>query len=197
MTNIFEQPWLLLMVSAAVLLAVAVFRALLPRRHKWWLWLLPVLVAAAAFALDFFVQTDTEKVKEAIAGIVKAVENENAGAVGLLISDDYHDSLHTSQKALLGHCRSWLSEPVIEKNVHRTISLNVTPPDATAVFTVRVVFDPRGPVYEYRKMMLFKLQADLRKRGDDWLFTRFEVLEIDLQPADWRHIQVSPGEILN
>jgi len=74
MTNIFEQPWLLLIASVVILLAVAVIRGLSPQRHRWWFWLLPVVIATAAFAIDFFVQTDTEKIKEAIAKAVKAVE---------------------------------------------------------------------------------------------------------------------------
>jgi hypothetical protein len=52
-----------------------------------------------------------------------------------------------------------------------------------------VVFDPKGPVFEFRKMMIFKLQAQLRKEGEKWLLKRIEVLAIDLQPADWQHIQ--------
>jgi hypothetical protein len=197
MTNIFEQPWLLLIASVVVLLAVAVFRGLSPQRHKWWFWLLPVIIAIAAFAIDYFVRTDVEKVKETIAKAVRAVEKENAEAIGPLISNDYHDSFHASKQALLDNCRARLSEPIIEKNVHGIVSLDVRPPNATAVFTVRVVFDPQGPIYEFRKIMLFKLQAELRKEGANWFFTRVEVLEIDLQPADWRHIQGVAGEVLN
>jgi len=197
MTNIFEQPWLLLIASVVVLLAVAVIRGLFPQRHRWWFWLLPVVIATAAFAIDYFVQTDTEKVKEAIAKAVRAVEKEDAEAIGPLISNDYHDSFHASKQALLDNCKQRLSEPIIEKNVHGIVSLDVRPANATAVFTVRVVFDPQGPIYEFRKMMLFKLRAELRKEGINWLFTRVEVLEIDLQPADWQHIQGGAGEILN
>jgi hypothetical protein len=197
MANIFEQPWLLLIASVVVLLAVAVFRGLLSQRHRWWFWLLPVIIAISAFAIDYFVRTDTEKIKEVVAKAVRAVEKEDAEAIGPLISNDYHDSFHASKQALLDNCRARLSEPIIEKNVHGIVSLNVRPPNATAVFTVRVVFDPQGPIYEFRKMMLFKLQAELRKEGANWLFTRVEVLEIDLQPANWRHIQGGAGEILN
>lgn len=207
MTNILEQPWLLLIASVIVLLAVAVFRGLFPQRHRWWFWLLPVIIAIAAFAIDYFVQTDTEKIKDVVAKAVRAVEKEDAEAIGPLISNDYHDSFHASKQALLDNCRARLSEPIIEKNVHGIVSLNVRPAPrgflsktgagATAVFTVRVVFDPRGPIYEFRKIMLFKLQAELRKEGINWLFTRVEVLEIDLQPANWQHIQGGAGEILN
>jgi hypothetical protein len=197
MTNIFEQPWLLLIVSGVVLLAVVVFRGLFPQRHRWWFWLLPVIIVIAAFAIDFFVRTDAEKVRDVIAKAVKAVEKEDAEAIGPLISNDYHDSFHASRQALLDNFRGRLSEPIIEKNVYGIVSLDVRPPNATAVFTVRVVFDPQGPIYEYRKIMLFKLQAGLRKEGAKWLFTHVEVLGIDLQPANWQHIQGGAGEILN
>jgi hypothetical protein len=197
MTSIFEQPWLLLIVSGVVLLAVAVIRGLFPQRHRWWFWLLPVVIATAAFAIDFFVRTDTEKIKDVIAKAVRAVEKEDTGAIGPLLSNDYRDSFHASKQALLDSCRARLSEPIIEKNVHRIVSLDVRPANTTAVFTVRVVFDPQGPIYEYRQIMLFKLQAELHKEGANWLFTRVEVLEIDLQPADWQHIQGGAGEILN
>jgi hypothetical protein len=195
MTNIYEQPWLLLIASVVVLLAVFIFRAIFPQRHKWWLWLLPVLLAASAFAVDYFVETDAEKVRAVLVEAVNDVEKEDAEALVPLFSDDYHDSFHASKQALLDNCRWWLSGPIIEKNVLRIISLKVEPPNAEAVFTVRVVFDPQGPVFEIRKMMVFKLRADFSKQGDEWFFNRVEVFEIDLQPADWRLIQGMGGEI--
>lgn len=175
----------MLIVSVGVSLAVAVFRRLLPQRHKWWFWLLPVIIAIAAFAVDFFVRTDAEQVRDVIYKAVRAVEREDVEAMEPLISEDYHDSATPSKQALLDRCRSWLAEPIIEKNVHRIISLQVRPPTAEAVFTVRVVFDPHGAVYEYSKMMLFRIQAEFRKEGDDWQFSDVEVVE----PADWRIMQ--------
>ena len=96
MTNVFEQPWLLLAASAVVLLAVALFR---PQRHKFWFWLFPVIIAASAFAFDYFVQTDVEKIQNTIAGLVKAAEKEDVDAISPLVSNDYHDSFHESRRA--------------------------------------------------------------------------------------------------
>jgi hypothetical protein len=153
-----------------------------------------VIIAASAFAFDYFVQTDVEKIQDTIAGLVKAAEKEDPEAIVPLVSNNYHDSFHQSKQALLENCRERLAEPIIEKNVLSIVSLDLKPPKATVVFTVRVVFDPKGPVYEFRKMMIFKLQAQLGKEGDKWLLTRIEVLAIDLQPADWRHIQGASGD---
>jgi predicted amidohydrolase len=194
MTNIYEQPWLLLIVSGGILPAVFVIRAVFPQRFKW-LWLLPLFLAASAFAIDYFVKTDSEKVRAVLAEAAKAVEKEDVEALKPLFSDDYRDSFHPSREAILNSCKWWLSGPVIEKNVLRIVSLKVELPRAEAVFTVRVVFDPKGPVFEYRKLMLFKLRADFRKQGSGWYISRMEVIEIDLQPAGWQQIQGVSGEI--
>lgn len=194
MTNIYEQPWLLLIVSAVVLLVVFVVRAIFPKKYRW-LWLLPVLLAVSAFALDYFVKTDAERVKAVITQTVKAAEEENVDAMFSGFCDDYRDSVHPSKQSLMSQCRWWLSDPVIKKNILRFVSVSVEPLDAEVIFTVRIVFDPKGPVFEFRKLMIFKLHAYLTKHGDDWCFSRIEILEIDLQPADWQNIQGLGSEL--
>jgi hypothetical protein len=189
MMNIFEQPWLLLIVAGVVFLGVAFFRDVLPPGRGWLFWLLPIVIAIAAFAIDFLVETDKKKVEAVLAKASRAVEREDIRALTPLISNDYHDSVHPSKQALLNHFKERLSEPVIEKIVPAIVSLDIKPPDATVVFTARVMFDPKGPVYGYQKMMLFKLQADLIREADKWFFSRTEILTIDLQPAGWQHTQ--------
>jgi hypothetical protein len=194
MWNIYEQPLTLLIVSAVVLLATIIYRAVFPKRRHWWQWGFFVIVAAAAFGIDFFVQTDTEKVKGVIVKAVKAAQDEDVEAAGRLLAEDYHDSFNGSKQALMDRLRSYLPQPVIEKNVLRFILLDVNPPNATAVFTVRVVFDPKGPVYQYRQQMVFKFDAKLIKRGQEWFFRDVELVEMDLQPVDWKSIPAA-GEI--
>lgn len=189
MTNIFEQPWLLLVAAGVVFLGVAMFRDALPPKRAWIFWLLPMVIAAAAFGLDYFVQTDKEKIETVLAKACRAAEGEDIRALAPLISNNYRDSVHPSKQALLNHFGWRLSEPVIEKIVPAIVSLDIKPPGATVVFTARVMFDPKGPVFEYRKMMLFKLQADLAEEKGEWFFSRTEILTIDLQPASWRHVQ--------
>lgn len=188
MINVFELPWLLLIIAGIALLAVFIFRDMLPGKGKWLFVATPVFIAILAFALDYFVRTDNEKIASVISRAVKAVEREDVNALAPLISNDYHDSFNKSKKELLWRCRQRLSEPVIEKNVLRIVSLKIQGDVADAVFTVRTVFDPKGPIADSVQMMLFKFDAKLHKQGDDWYFTRVELLEIDMHPADWHHI---------
>ncbi|MGD0551774.1 MAG: hypothetical protein ABSB25_03900 [Sedimentisphaerales bacterium] len=195
MTNIFEHPCLLLIVAGVVFLGVAFFRDLLPPRRAWVFWLLPIVIAIAAFAIDYLVQTDKEKIESVLAKASRAVEKEDIRAIEPLIWENYSDSVHPSKQELLDHFRRQLSEPVIEKIVPAIVSLEIKPAEATVVFTARVMFDPRGPVYEYQKMMLFKLEANLTKDGSEWFFSRTEILTINLQPAGWKNTQGGAGEI--
>jgi hypothetical protein len=197
MTNIFEQPWLLLIIAGVIFVGVAIFRDALPKNRAWLFWLLPVVIAALAFAIDFFVVTDKEKIEIAITKACKAAEDEDIKSLEPLISKNYSDTFHPTKQILLNHFQSRLDEPVIEKIVPEIQSLDIKPPRASVVFTARVMFDPKGPVFQYRKLMLFKLQADLTKEGDDWFFSKVEVLAIDMQPAGWKDTQGNTTEIFN
>jgi hypothetical protein len=196
MTNIFEQPWLLLIVAGVVFLGMAFFRDLLPPKRAWAFWLLPVVIAIAAFAIDYLVQTDKEKIEAVLAKACRAVEKEDIKAIAPLIWNNYSDSAHPSKQALLNHFQSRLDEPLIEKIVPVIISLDIKPADATVVFTARVMFDPKGPVYEYQKIMVFKLEANLTKDDGKWFFSKVEITAINFQPAGWKNTQGGSGEIL-
>jgi hypothetical protein len=145
--------------------------------------------------LDYFVQTDREKIEDVLAKVSRAVEKEDIKALEPLIWDNYSDSAHPSKQALLNHFQSRLDEPLIEKIVPAIVSLDINAPDATVVFTARVMFDPKGPVYEYQKMMIFKLEADLKREGGKWFFSKVEIIAINFQPAGWKNTQGNPGDI--
>jgi len=191
MFNLFDHPWGLLTVAVIILLGLLMFRRIFPGKCRWWQWLLPALLALAALGLDSLVQTDTEKINIVINSAVLAVEEENPHAIEPLISDNYHDSVHSTKSSLFSHCRIRLSEPLIEKNIKRIVSMDISPPTATAIFTVRIIFDKQSFVYQsFKSQMLTKVKAHLRKQPNNgWLINRVELLEIDRRPATWQDIK--------
>ncbi len=193
MSDIFEQPWTLLIAAIAVLLAALIFRSILPEKRHWWQLALPAFLIAAAFGLDFLVQTDLEKINTVINTMVEAVEEEDPDAIETIISDNYRDSYHNSKEILMYYCRVKLSEPLVEKNIKRVLAIEISPPKtaATAIFTVRTVFDKQSYVYQnFKRIMLTKIKLDLRKGpGNNWLVSRAEILEIGGQAAKWRDIK--------
>jgi hypothetical protein len=191
MFNIFENPWGLITIAVVVLLVLLMFRSIFPEKRRWWQWLLPAFLAVAAFGLDFLVETDLEKINAVIDKGVKAVEDEDPDVIELIIADDYADSYHSSKSVLMAHCREILSEPLVEKNIKRTVSTTILPLKATVIFTVRILFDKQSYVYQsFKSQMLTEVQADLQKQPDNrWLISRVELLKIDFQPADWQSIK--------
>jgi hypothetical protein len=109
---------------------------------------------------------------------VKAVEEENPDAIETLIADNYRDSFHITKDDLMRHCRVVLAEPLIEKNIKRIRSIEISLPRATAVFTVRIIFDKRSYIYQsFKQQMFVKAQVDLQKQPNGtWLITRTEIL---------------------
>ena len=199
MLNVFEQSWTLLISAIVTLLIVLMVRRIFPEKWHWWQLILPVLLVAAGLALDYLVQTDTEKINAVINVAVKAVEEEDPDAIEAILADNYRDSYHFTKRTLMTHCRARLSAPLVEKNIRRIVSIEVSPspyqgrdspPTATAIFTVRILFDKQSYVYQgFKTQMLVKMKLDLQKQHDTWLISRAELLEVDRQPANWQHIK--------
>jgi hypothetical protein len=192
MSVIFESPWPLLIVAGVVMLLVVIFRSIFPEKQHWWQWLLPAVIVAA-FALDFLVVTDRVKINALIDTGIKAVEEENPNAIEAIIADDYSDSYHKTKAELMNHCRAALADPLVEKGIKRIWSIDISLPKATAVFTVRLIFDKRSYVYQnFKEQMLVKIRLDLQKQvNGKWLITRAEILELDLQPVSWQDIMAN------
>jgi len=191
MFNCFEHPWGLITIAIVTLFALLVFRSISPEKCRWWFWFPPAVLVLAAFGLDFLVETDLEKINAVIDTGVSAVENEDPDSIELITADNYSDSYHRTKSALMSHCRTRLSEPLVEKNIKRIVSIDLQPPKATAIFTVRILFDRQSYVYQsFKQQILTEVQADLQKQPDNrWLINRVELLKLDLHPADWRSIE--------
>jgi beta-lactamase regulating signal transducer with metallopeptidase domain len=191
MWNIFEQPWTLLATAVIVLLVLLALRRTIQEKNLPYLWLLPPLLALLAFGLDYLIETDLEKIKVVITTAVTAVEDENPDAIEPIIADNYRDSLHSTKRDLLYHFRRRLSEPLVEKNITRIISVEISGTQAVAIFTVRIVFDQRSYIAQaYKRLVLTKVELTLQKQPDNqWLISSAELLEIDLQPTSWREIK--------
>jgi hypothetical protein len=189
MFDVFENPWGLVTIAGIAAFVLLILRSTAPGKYRRWLWLVPVFIALAGFGLDHLVETDLEKIKAVISRAVKAAEKEAPDTIERLIAEDYSDSYHSTKDALMGHCRSIMSEPIFGKNIARIVSVEINPPNATVTFTVRVLFDPKSYVYQaYKQQLLAEIQADLRKKSNNrWLISRMELLKIDFRPANWQY----------
>jgi hypothetical protein len=204
MWNVFEQPWTMLAAAVVVFLVMQTAAGMvLSKKHRRLAigrFVLPAFIALLGLGLDYFVRTDLEQIKTLINTSVKAVQNEDCSAIEPLISENYRDSFHSGKAALMAHCETVLIEPLIEKNIPHIIEIKISPPKATAVFTVRIVFDKQSEVYQsFRHTMLVKVKMDLQKEPvqpkskANWLIGSVELLEIDMQPVSWKYLAEAAG----
>lgn len=191
MFNIFEQPWTLVVAAVLVLYVTLRFRSIFPAKRNWWQWLVPPLLAMTAFGLDFFVQTDLEKINAVIDRGVKAVEEENPDAIETIISANYQDSYHDSKEQLMSHCRNELSRNRVEENKKIGSQIEISPPEANVILRVRIIYDKDSYIaLNYKQSFLVKVQLCLQKQPDKkWLINKAELLELDRQPVNWEQIR--------
>jgi hypothetical protein len=190
MFDVFEQPWTLVGAAVFVLFGVLTFRSVFPEKQRRWQWLLPVLIVAVAFGLDGIVQTDLEKIDAVIDKGIKAVKEENAGAIGAVLSDDYSDSYHTTKQALLNHFRRVLSEPTIAGHKRTGRLVDIKGSQAMVVLFTTITFEKNSRIAQnYLSFLMTKTKLALQKQPDGrWLIGRVEVLELNKQPVNWSHI---------
>jgi hypothetical protein len=191
MFNIFEQPWTLLGAAIITLLVILIVRSIFPEKQRWWLWLVPVFIAVAGFALDYLVKTDLEKINSLIKAGMKAVEQEDTDAIDAMIAPDYSDSYHNTKADLMHYCNMMLSQPLVEKNSKRALEIQISPAQATATLTALMRFDKQSFVCQTGITFLpIKVELTVQKQPDkNWLFNRAEVLELNGQPVNWRHVR--------
>jgi hypothetical protein len=190
MWNIFEQPWTLLGASVLVLFGVLTFRSIWDRKRHWWQWLLPLVLAGAAFGLDFLVVTDLEKVHTATRMLLKAVENENIIGIARLIGPDYSDIRHSSKAALMTRCRQELDGPTVERLKKLDDIVELSPGGAKVTVSLFVRFAKDSRIARlYKPVFLAKIRLTLKKQPNgQWLIDRIDMLEVDKQPITWRNV---------
>jgi hypothetical protein len=191
MWNIFEQPWTILLVAVVASLVISIYRWLFPEKSRWWQLLIPLAIAVLGLAADFLVKTDPEKITVLLKTAMTAVEEENADGVDAVIAPHYTDSYHNSKENLMRYCRMMLAQPLVEKNKKWALKLDMSPPNATATFTVMTHFDRQSYIHQsYMRALLTKMELHLQKQPDkSWLITSAEVLELNRQPAKWHDIK--------
>ena len=191
MFDIFQQPWTLVGAAVLVLFGMLTFRSVLPEKRRWWQLLVPAFLAVSAFGLDLLVQTDLEKIHAVINAAMRAVEHEDCNALETVIAEDYRDSYHDTKAHLIIHCRRQLSQTLIEKGRKTGLLIDVSEQNATATLFALVTFDKDSSISQnYKSFLLIKAEIRFQKQRDRrWLINRVEMLELDRQPVNWRHIR--------
>jgi len=182
----------LLAAAVLALFCLPLIRARALHAPGWKIWLLPLSLATAAFALDAFITTNPEAIKATIQKALRAVENEDVEGIDAVLAHDYSDPRHNNKEKLVRYCRNLLARPLIERNKKTALTLKISPPEATANLAVVTKLEEQGWAYQtyLLPVVITKARLTLKKQPDKkWLISRVEILEINKQPVNWHDLR--------
>jgi hypothetical protein len=191
MFEIFDQPWTILCFSIILMGVFWTINAVKPTEHRWWQFIIPLLVALVGFGLDHFVQTDREKIASVITAAVKAIEEESPGRLAVTLSNDYKDSFHRDKDAILNNFESKLESELFKKINLRILSLEISDNSNSALARVsaRVIFGEGSFVAKtYKAIFDTVLEMKLSKSSNQWVITAVELQTVDRQSMKWNDV---------
>ncbi|MBN1973602.1 MAG: hypothetical protein JW787_08175 [Sedimentisphaerales bacterium] len=192
MFDFAQQPWTLLGIAVIVLFGIFTYRSVVPEKNRWRQFLIPLIIAAAAFGIDTLVQTDKEKIEAVLDAGIKAVEEENFSDIELYISDDYRDSFHASKQQLIDHAQRELDMNMVETSKRTDLLFdNISENKAKVNLFMQIILSKNSPISQAYPVPFFKLRVDINfiKQNNNWLINNIEINSVNQQSARWNQIR--------
>lgn len=185
MTNIFENPWLLLTLAALSLVPAAILRQAKPEWGYRPL-LIPLLLTALGVALDFAVQTDNEQIHAIIRTCRKAAVEGNARAMSDVLCADYDDGFHRSKTEFLTSAERLLRGASLKKVRFQDIRLTLEDTTAVAEMDTVVHLNADSQYAAFGSVIFVSLRLEFVKQSPDrWFILKTGVTSVNNQPMNW------------
>jgi hypothetical protein len=120
-----------------------------------WPFAVPLLVGAAAFGLDYLVQTDAEQIRAILNDCRKLALEGRIDQIEPYIADTYMDPAHRSKDALLQSAKAIIQSTGLERVVKRGHTLKIDGSRAVSQVRFRVHLNPQKSQYAIGGSLLF------------------------------------------
>jgi len=188
-SQIFETPWPVFTVAIIVLAVIVLIRQTWPDKRRWWQLVIPLALGIGAFGLDYFFDTDYEKIESVINSGIHAVIDQDLNRIDRIISPDYSDSRHRSKAALMSYCRDLLAQPFVNRIKKQQELVTISAPTAVAELSVRLHLNQQNVYTATANIMYVKLKFDLTKTlSGNWFISRTELIAVNYQPMGWQDV---------
>ncbi len=185
MFNIFEQPWLLVILAAAAFLCQRILRSVNPEKWSNRYLLVPLVILGAAFLVDFAIKTDNEKVEHLIKAVRKAIVNEDSATVESVMSEDYSDNFHRNKDSAISHLKLFYEIAPIENAAIIEKLVEIGNGKAFAKLKVTILFGPDAPIAV--ASVVFSLDL-IKNQANQWLICSSKLYELNKQPVEWQNL---------
>ncbi|MCD4830834.1 MAG: hypothetical protein K8R02_03380 [Anaerohalosphaeraceae bacterium] len=191
MFNVLESPMLLSLVAAASVIVVWVLRAIYPAKMNWRCSLVPVLIIAIALGLDFFVKTDSEKIRSAVTASIKSFRLKQIEPIASVIAGDYSDQANGSRDVMIAYCQALFEIAPVERITLLSRQLEIEGRKGNFVSEGLVKFAEESEIAKMGKVaMLVKFRLHFKKLPSErWVVYSSDILEIDRKPISWSKVK--------
>ncbi|MCX5632888.1 MAG: hypothetical protein NTW93_04330 [Phycisphaerae bacterium] len=187
MFNIFEYPFVGIGLAVVSMFALWVFGAVRPDKKRKWHFAVPFVIAALAFAIAYFVQTDKEKVLGAVNKGIKAFEKQKIEPIKEITADNYTDIANTSKEMLIAYCQGLFQTAAVEKITLFSRRIEIDGDKATFMMEGLLKFTEQSEMAKMGKpFLIVKARLHFKKTPQKkWLINSSEILELDRKPVNW------------
>jgi hypothetical protein len=182
----FESPWILIIVAVALFCIISIIRNVKPEWKRWWQMLIPLIIFAAAFGVDYLVQTDREQIKSKIITARDAVVAQQPQVIINMIDDKYEGQHRYDRRIIESKSREYFGRPFAERIRINRNDITVNGNEATSDINVTVHFDESSSAAQYFELAIIQAQIGFVKRGDDWMVKSVVIEKVNnKEPPRW------------
>lgn len=185
MTNVFENPWLLLTLAAIAVVPAAIVRQAKPEWGYLPL-LIPLLPAALGLGLDYAVLTDNEQIHALIRNARRAAVEKHIGHLSESVCDAYDDGFHRSKAEFLSSAERIIKRASVKKVRFQRIDLALEASRAAAEMDTVVHLNPDSQYAAFGSVVFVSLRLEFAKQASGrWCLLRSGVTTVNNQPINW------------
>lgn len=187
MWNIFENCWLLLTLAGISLVVASIIRQ---EKPEWGYkpLLVPLLLAALAFGMDYAFITDFEAVSAIVPACRQAAIDENSDRIMELISPNYRDRYHNDRMALRNRVAHTITGASIKKIRTQSHIVTVEGAKAQSELIAAVHMNSDSRYAAYGTFFMVEMNFDYEKAGSQWYILQMDVKTVNYQPMNWNAI---------
>jgi hypothetical protein len=186
MFNPLETPWLLLIIGIVTLAIGSYVRNNVSPKKGLLLIVTGLLLAAAAFGVDYAFQTDYEQLQGLIDTCRTAAVTNKPALIGPCISQQYRDSMHPNKTDFTADADRIIRMAGVSKIRFQSITFQYTGNSARAGINMAVFLDSQKSAFAAGGLFFVEMTIEFQKENNTrWLITSSEVESVNNERTGW------------
>jgi hypothetical protein len=186
MFNPLETPWLLLIIGFVILAIGSFVRNNVSPQKGLLLIVAGLVLAGAAFGVDYIFKTDYEQLQGLIDTCKTAAQTNQPALVGPCISPQYRDSMHSNKDNMVADIQRIIKIAGISKIRFQSITFQIKDKTATAALNMGVIMDANKSAFAAGGLFFVEMNVEFQKENNNrWLITSSEVVSVNNERTGW------------